>query len=62
MSINICFIIDNDRVFEEMMQEMGGARDFSHAEEKLTKVCQTVLIWCVKDFLRYKRYVEDEQD
>lgn len=46
---------ENERVFEEMMQEIGGARDFSHAEDKLTKVCQTVVVWSLKDFLRYKK-------
>ena len=53
--IEYSHILEDNQYFHLMIQEMNGSRDFDHTEEKLTKVCQTVTVWCLKDFLRCKK-------
>jgi hypothetical protein len=50
-------LTETNREMEEIVAVLGGLRDFDHAEEKLTKVRQTVVIWCLKDFFLNKRFV-----
>ena len=46
-----------DRYIEEGMSSLGkkGRTTFYHYEEKFMKCGQTVVIWCIRDFLRKKR-------
>ena len=44
-------VIELNRNFNEVVGDLQGLKSFVHVEDKLTKVSQTVVIWCLKDFL-----------
>lgn len=55
--IYICTLlsIELDREFNAVVADLQGFKSFVHTEERLTRVCQTVVIWCLKDFLGNKK-------
>lgn len=63
--VSICYIVceyndnlDEERYIEEgMNKRRKKTRDFLHVENRLQFYNQTVVIWCLEDFLRNKRLI-----
>ena len=56
--ISFLISLDDERLFDEVVESSQKKKNhFSHHEEKFDSLSQTVVIWCLRDFIRNKKYV-----
>lgn len=49
--------LEEDRYIEEAIRAKKKHRTFIHQETGFTAFHQTIVIWCLKDFCRNKRFI-----